>query len=160
MSATRNNFRSRSPSPDSVWPRLHRSVRGEFQKNIAAVSEMLKRLPAGAHVSILGVMENSFAQPYFLLSAAVASDGGYFGERLANARRYLEISWRNRSRKLSPTSSGTDLLRAILVASQIFQKSGAQRRSVLVIFPICSRKPGGSISARCRKPAPLASSKK
>jgi hypothetical protein len=119
-----------SRSVDATGP----DGRGEFQKNIAAVSEMLKRLPGGAHISILGITENSFAQPYFLLSAALASEGGYFGERLVQARRHLEISWRNRSRELTPSSSGTDLLGAILVASQIFQKSGAQRRSVLVIL--------------------------
>ena len=67
-------------------------------------------------------------------SATVTPEAGYFGEKLARAKRRLEISWRNRSRDLSPQFPGTDLFGALLVASQIFQKAGARRRDVLVVF--------------------------
>ena len=108
--------------------------RSEFQKNVAAVSQILRQLPAGAHVTVLGITDDSFAQPYFLLPAAISPDAGYFGEKLASARRRLEIAWKARSRDLSPSFPATDLFGALLVASQIFQKAGAGRRDVLVVF--------------------------
>ena len=94
----------------------------------------MRRAPVGAHLTIVGITENSFAQPYLLLSASVALDAGYFGEKLASARRHLETSWKNRSHDLAPSSFGTDLLGAFLVAGQIFQKAGAGRHDVLVVF--------------------------
>jgi len=106
----------------------------EFQKNVAGVSQILRQAPAGAHITVVGITDDSFAQPYFLLSAAVAPEAGYFGEKLARARQRLEISWRNRTRDLSPQFPGTDLFGAFLVASQIFQKAGASKRDVLVVF--------------------------
>jgi len=108
--------------------------RSEFQKNVAAVSQVLKQVPAGAHVTVLGITDDSFAQPYFLLKATVAPDAGYFGEKLASARQRLETAWKTRSRDLTPTFPGTDLFGAFLVAGQIFQEAGAGRRDVLVVF--------------------------
>jgi len=108
--------------------------RSEFQKNVAAVSQVLRQVPAGAHVTVLGITNDSFAQPYFLLRAAVASEPGYFGEKLASARQRLETSWKNKSRDLAPSFAGTDLFGAFLVAGQIFQEAGVGRRDVLVVF--------------------------
>jgi hypothetical protein len=108
--------------------------RSEFQKNVAGVSQVLRQVPAGAHVTVLGITDDSFAQPYFLLSPTVASETGYFGEKLAVARQRLETSWKNRSHDLAPSFPGTDLFGGFLVASQIFQKAGAGRRDVLVVF--------------------------
>lgn len=109
-------------------------TRSEFQKNVAAVSQLLREVPAGAHVTVLGITDDSFGQPYILLSATVASDSGYFREKLAAARQRLEESWKNRSRDIGPTFPATDLFGALMVASQIFQKAGAGRRDVLVIY--------------------------
>lgn len=108
--------------------------RSEFQKNVAAVSRVLRQVPAGAHVTVLGITDDSFAQPYFLLRATVAPEVGYFGEKLASARQRLETSWKARSRDLTPSFPGTDLFGAFLVAGQIFQEAGAGRRDVLVVF--------------------------
>jgi hypothetical protein len=119
-----------SQSVDASGP----DSRSEFQKNIAAISQLLWRVPAGAHITIVGITDDSFAQPYVLLSARVTTDAGYFGEQLGSARQRLETSWKNRSRDLAPSSPGTDLVGAFLVASQIFQKAGAGRRDVLVVF--------------------------
>ena len=108
--------------------------RSEFQKNIAAVSQVLRQVPAGAHVTVLGITDDSFAQPYFLLRATVAPETGYFGEKLASARQQLETAWKAKSRDLTPSFAGTDLFGAFLVAGQIFQEAGAGRRDVLVVF--------------------------
>jgi hypothetical protein len=108
--------------------------RSEFQKNVAAVFQVLGQVSAGAHVTVLGITHDSFAQPYFLLSATVAFEPGYFGEKLASARQRLETAWKTRSRDLTPSFGGSDLFGALLVASQVFQKGGPGRRDVLVIF--------------------------
>src|SRR5439155_3161327 len=55
-------------------------------------------------------------------------------DKLVAARRRLEAAWKTRSRDLTPSSPGTDLFGALLVAGQIFQEAGPGRRAVLVIF--------------------------
>jgi len=107
--------------------------RSEFQKNVTAVSEVLGQTPLGSHVSVLGITDNSFAQPYALLSATIISDPGYFGEHLAAAHQQLQIAWAKRARDLSPSYPGTDLLGAVMVAAQIFEKAGASRHVLVVL---------------------------
>ena len=77
--------------------------RTEFQKNVTEIGHILRQVPPGAHVTIIGITDDSFAQPYVLMSASVASDSGYFGEKLSAARQRLEVSWRTRSRDLAPS---------------------------------------------------------
>jgi hypothetical protein len=108
--------------------------RSEFQKNVTAVSQVLRQVPAGVRVTILGITDDSFAPPYFLLRATVAPEVGYFGEKLTSARQRLENTWKVKSRDLTPSFAGTDLFGAFLVAGQIFQEAGAGRRDVLVVF--------------------------
>jgi hypothetical protein len=52
----------------------------ESEKNLQVVAHVLSKVPAGAHVTVLGIIDNSFAQPYVLLSADVLNDEGYFKE--------------------------------------------------------------------------------
>lgn len=127
-------------------------TRSEFQKNVAAVSQFLKAVPAGTHVTVLGITDDSFGQPYILLSATVASGPGYFGEKLSAARQRLEESWKNRSRNLRPTFPATDLFGALIVASQIFQKAGASRRDLLVIFSDMWQETGELNFGRIKQP--------
>ena len=75
----------------------------EFQKNVDGVTHILAQVPAGARVSIIGITAHSFAQPYFLLSATVPDDPGYFGERLGAARNEIVRVWKLRSARLQPS---------------------------------------------------------
>jgi hypothetical protein len=43
----------------------------EGEKNLQAVTRVLADVPTGAQVTVLGITDNSFAQPYILLSADV-----------------------------------------------------------------------------------------
>jgi hypothetical protein len=107
----------------------------EFQKNVDGVTRVLAGVPAGAHVSIIGITDHSFAQPYILLSATVPDDPGYFDERLSAARKELARVWKLRSTNLQPRSLSTDILGTMILASQIFDQqpsSGGQR--VLILF--------------------------
>jgi hypothetical protein len=107
----------------------------EFQKNVDGVTHILAQVSSGTHVTIIGITDHSFAQPYLLLSATVPDDPGYFDERLTAARAELIRVWKLRSAKLQPSFQSTDILGALMLASQIFnqQSSGGDRRT-LVLF--------------------------
>jgi hypothetical protein len=106
----------------------------EFQKNIDAVAKVLIQVPAGSHVTIIGITDQSFAQPDILLSATVAQDPGYFGERLNAGRSELIRAWNSRSRRLQPTFSRTDILGALVLASQLFAGQVVPCPMELIIF--------------------------
>jgi hypothetical protein len=106
----------------------------EFQKNVDGVTHVLAQVPTGTHVTVIGITDHSFAQPYILLSAAVPDDPGYFGERLSAARSELVRVWKLRCAHLQPNFRSTDILGALMLASQIFNQppsNGEQRTLVL-----------------------------
>lgn len=109
-------------------------ARTEFQKNVDAVTQILAGLPAGARVNVIGITDASFATPYVILSGQIASDPGYFHERLANGRAALIGAWRARSARLGPRYPQTDILGAMLVASEIFHEAPKGCRKVLIVL--------------------------
>jgi hypothetical protein len=109
------------------------SGQSEFQQNVDGVSRQLAAVPADTQITIIGITDASFAQPYILLSAQVAADPGYFGERLNSARRALLSIWKQRSRTLQPHYPRTDIIGALLMAGELFgQTPGC--KNALVIF--------------------------
>jgi hypothetical protein len=106
----------------------------EFEKNLAAITRLLSQVPSNSRVTILGITENSFSQPYVLLSAKTMGDKGYFGEKLAGARQQIIRVWRDRSAHLQPNAPGTDILGSLVVAGQILQQAPHVERKVLVLF--------------------------
>jgi hypothetical protein len=106
----------------------------QFNKNIQGVTRLLSTIPVGSKVTIIGITENSFAEPYILLSASVSSDEGYFGERLSAARQTIVLAWQKRAAQLQPSAKSTDILGALLVASEIFRKAQPNHKNALVIY--------------------------
>lgn len=107
----------------------------EFQKNVEGVTGVLAQVPAGSHVTVIGITDRSFAQPYILLSASVPDDPGYFGDRLVAAHRSLIHAWTARSARLQPIFPATDILGAMELVGQIFdQHRMPSERRVLVLF--------------------------
>jgi hypothetical protein len=106
----------------------------EFQKNVQAIARLLGEVPAGSRITVLGITENSFSEPYVLLSAKVGSDPGYFGEKLAAARQQLVKTWQARSAHLAPSACGTDILGALIVAGEMFKQVPSPGRNVLIIY--------------------------
>lgn len=106
----------------------------DFQKNIDGVTRIFAEIPAGAHVTVIGITNRSFAQPYILMSASVSHDPGYFGERLTSARNTLVSHWEASSGILSPYFRSTDIFGVLLLASQILAQDNAASRKVLVLF--------------------------
>jgi hypothetical protein len=106
----------------------------QFNKNIQGVTRLLATVPAGSKVTIIGIAENSFAEPYILLSAAVSDDEGYFGERLADARQEIVRTWQKRASQLEPRAKSTDILGGLFVASETFREMPSGRRNILIIY--------------------------
>jgi hypothetical protein len=106
----------------------------EFQKNIEASTKLLAQVPAGSHVTIIGITDKSFAQPDILLSATIPDHPGYFGERLKSAQLQLARTWKSRSAELKPEFHRTDILGALVVASQLFSQGNDSGQRVLVLF--------------------------
>jgi hypothetical protein len=109
-------------------------AQSEFQKNVAGVSRELAEAPAGSHITVFGITDHSFAQPYVLLSAQVPSDPGYFGERLGAARGQMVRAWKERSARVSPIFRQTDIFGALHLASEIFIERPDMGPKELVIF--------------------------
>ena len=63
----------------------------------------------------------------------MSDDPGYFGERLQAARLRLVAAFEQRAKNVHPTAPKTDILGALIVASDLFRSSPG-RRNVLVIF--------------------------
>jgi hypothetical protein len=105
----------------------------EFEKNVQATGHILTCAPANAHVTVMGITDQSFGQLLLLLDARILQDPGYFGERLNAARRSLVEAWSARAKSLSPRFTHTDIFGALHVASQIFQEA-PKGRNVLIIL--------------------------
>jgi hypothetical protein len=111
-----------------------RDGKTESEKNLQAVTRLLTQVPARSHITILGITDSSFAQPYILLSADVGDDEGYFKEKLVSARQQLARLWQKRIEHLQSGFTHTDILGALLLADQLFHERPNGWRQVLVIF--------------------------
>lgn len=106
----------------------------DFQKNIEGITKLLGTVPLSSRVTIVGITDKSFAEPYILLSAKVGDDPGYFGEKVQAAHRQLVAMWKRRSAELQPNFKYTDILGALLIAEQMFDASPKESRKILIIF--------------------------
>ncbi len=104
-----------------------------FAKNVEGVTYLLAQIPASSRVTVIGITDKSFTQPDILLSATIPDDPGYFGERLKSAQSQLVRTWKTRSAKLTPNFRETDILGALMLASEIFEERAIQTDKVLVI---------------------------
>jgi hypothetical protein len=108
--------------------------KAEFEKNVASITNILATLPAGTKVTVIGITDDSFATPYFVFSAAMANDEGYFKERLAKGHAALMHAWQERSARLAPSCAKTDIMGALLVASEVFQGAPKGYRKMMIML--------------------------
>lgn len=106
----------------------------QFSKNIQGVTRLLGSVHASTRITVIGITENSFAQPYILLSAEISDDQGYFGERLNAAREQLIRAWQKRSKQLAASARSSDVFGALLVASALFRETPTRQRRVLIFY--------------------------
>lgn len=109
------------------------AVKTPFERNADAVAKLLASLPAGSRITVLKITEDSVRDPVPLLSARLADDPGYFGERLAGGQADLVRAWRARAKQLAPTARGTDIIGALHLASEMF-KAASGTRKLLVLY--------------------------
>lgn len=117
----------------SVAVRGHDS-KEQFQDNLRSVTAILGTVPGGTKIRVVGITDNSFATPYIIFSGELGDDEGYFKERLAEGRGALARAWALRAAKLSACYHETDILGAVLVASEMFREEPRSRRRVLVVL--------------------------
>lgn len=107
--------------------------KAEFDKNVDSVGSILATAPAGSRITVLGITDDSFSTPYVILKAQLTDDEGYFKERVAKGRAALTHAWAERSAKLTPDCRQTDILGALLVASEVFHASESDRKVLIVL---------------------------
>jgi len=122
----------------------------EFQKNVAAISTVLRQAPAGAHITILGITNDSFSHPYILLSATVASDPGYFGRNSLPLASTWTSPGRSVAMNLNPPSPepissepSSSQAKSSSKPQQEPEQTGTTSSSS---SPTCARKPASSTS--------------
>jgi len=108
--------------------------KSDYTKNVEAVGKLLSQAPPSSRIVVIGITDASFASPYILLSARVPEDAGYFGERLTADRAQLVKEWKRRTINLSPKFRQTDIISALVLASQLFEESPKQSRKMLIVF--------------------------
>ncbi len=84
-------------------------------------------------MTVIGITGDSFTEPYVLLSGRVGNSPGYFGERLAAARRSLVAAWDGRRKVLKIGFKNTDIIGALLLASQVFAQDTCTSKRIIVL---------------------------
>jgi hypothetical protein len=115
----------------------------DFQKDVEGVSHVLAQVPAGTRLTIIGITDRSFTEPYILMRAQVPDDPGYFGERLAAAQNQIVRAWNQKAARLKPDFKQTDIFGTLEFASQLFaEKPGANRKELVVFSDMRESVPG------------------
>jgi hypothetical protein len=101
----------------------------EFQKNVKGVEDFIMYgLGPKESLKVVGITEDSFGKPYFLLKGELSGEKGAFGEVAAREKVSLLNKWRGLH--LQPIASWTDVFGALFLASVLFRTD--ERR--LIIF--------------------------
>ena len=117
----------------SEAPKGHDGIT-QFDKNVNAIGQLLAKTSTGTKLTVIGITENSFGDPFVLLSAQISNDAGYFGEKVARARSELVRVWNERARRIRPNAKGTDILGAVLLATEIFKEDSTPTNKILVMY--------------------------
>jgi hypothetical protein len=102
--------------------------------NIKGVDSLLGSVEANSRIAVIGITRDSLSSPYIVLKAETSADPGYFGERLAAARRQIRRAWHERAEHLTATAQGTDILGAIRFANELFGTGPPDSRKILVLY--------------------------
>lgn len=105
------------------------SGKTEFQKNVAAVEDILRNLSPGDSVKVAAITEASFSKPYVLIDAKIGTEKGTFGEVIAKQKMAILRQWK--SLNISPNAKATDIFGAISLSAILFSQDKNKR---LLIF--------------------------
>jgi len=102
----------------------------EFSKNIHAIEDFIRhRLAPGDGIMVVGITEQSFANPYTLMNARLSKKKGAFGEVLARERVRLLNQWKKQD--LKPCARATDIFGAIALSSISFSPHATNKRLMI-----------------------------
>jgi hypothetical protein len=106
----------------------------DYEKNIDGACRFIGQLPPGANLAVIAITDQSFSRPYILLQGQLPVDKGplAFQDRVAIARNRLASQLRSELKSVTPRFRETDILGALIVASDILKPLPG--RKVLVIF--------------------------
>jgi len=122
----------------------------EFDRNVVAASHLLATVPAGARVTILGITDRSFREPYILLAAEVDGDEGYFKERLTAARQRLVRTWQDRRAGAIVRFERTDILGTLFIVAQLLRSDPGWRNVLILLSDMQQDTPELNLATRVR----------
>jgi len=108
--------------------------KSDFEKNVEGVARVLAQIQPGTRLTVIGITDQSFAEPYILIRAQVPDDPGYFGERVTAARGQLVRAWQQKGAQLKPNFKQTDMFGALELASQLYAENPKASPKELIIF--------------------------
>jgi hypothetical protein len=104
--------------------------RSDFQKNISALHDIVKRIEPGTRLKITAITEKSFEKPYIILDEYLPEDKGAFGEKLARAK--LTLMEKLEKLDLKPTAGGTSIIECLnLVSFMLSEEQGTKKLIIL-----------------------------
>lgn len=102
-----------------------------FQKNVKAIEDFIRNhISPSDYLKIIGITENSFSQPYYILDIQISKDKGAFGEGLARQKLASLNKWKKQN--LEANAKATDIFGAINLAAISFLPNEPQKN--LIIF--------------------------
>jgi len=102
-----------------------------FQKNVTAIEDFIRHhISPGDYLKIIGITENSFSQPYYILDSQISKDKGAFGEGLAREKLASLNKWKKQN--LQANAEATDIFGAVNLAAISFLPNEPQKN--LIIF--------------------------
>ena len=103
----------------------------EFQKNVNGIESFIRNdLMPGEKLRVLGIIENSFSNPYLLMEGQVSTNKGAFGEVVARDKLNLVQAWKKLH--LKPMAKMTDIFGALSLGSNLFNHR--ERKKQLILF--------------------------
>jgi len=102
----------------------------EFQKNVAAVKDVIKKAEPGTHFRIVGITDQSFDKPFVIFDKTLSKEKGYFSEKTAKEKLLMMKNWDEL--KLEPSSKATDVFGALILASLMFEKECGQKNLIIL----------------------------
>ena len=92
-------------------------------QNVEAAARIIATLPPGSRITVVGISDESFAQPLVLLTGQLPNSPGKLREydQIAAARNRLSASVRRIGVSLEPRFQSTDILGFLVLASMAFR---------------------------------------
>jgi hypothetical protein len=100
----------------------------EFQKNIDAITNLIRKLNTGSWTWIVGITDQSLSRPFVILKGSISVSRGLFGEKTEFEKKRLVKEFKVVANTLRPDFKASDILGAIYLGSNLFPRRCQERR--------------------------------